>query len=190
MKHCQVDGCVARYYAKGYCKRHWWQWHEAGSTAIETSKSPGREWLARNTLTLGATDECVIWPFRLSSAGYATVMIGEKNRQVSHLVLEAHGQTRPPRPNNFALHSCDNPACINPHHLRWGSARDNSNDAIERDRMRKGETNGAHRLTADDVLQIRRQLAQGAAKRALARQYGVDQKSIHNIARRTTWGWL
>ena len=34
----------------------------------------------------------------------------------------------------FALHSCDNRRCVNPEHLRWGSAQDNTDDMISRGR--------------------------------------------------------
>ena len=36
----------------------------------------------------------------------------------------------------FALHSCDNPPCCNPSHLRWGTARENAADMFERGRAR------------------------------------------------------
>jgi len=35
----------------------------------------------------------------------------------------------------FVLHSCDNPPCCNPNHLRTGTAKDNTNDMIERGRL-------------------------------------------------------
>lgn len=35
-----------------------------------------------------------------------------------------------------ALHSCDNPACCNPGHLRWGNQKANAADAIDRKRHR------------------------------------------------------
>jgi hypothetical protein len=35
-----------------------------------------------------------------------------------------------PQPDLFALHSCHNPACANPNHLRWGTAWENSQDMV------------------------------------------------------------
>lgn len=37
--------------------------------------------------------------------------------------------------DRYALHSCDNPRCVNPSHLRWGTAADNTNDAVTRKRL-------------------------------------------------------
>lgn len=34
----------------------------------------------------------------------------------------------------WVLHSCDNPPCVNPHHLRFGTPADNAKDASERGR--------------------------------------------------------
>ena len=45
---------------------------------------------------------------------------------------EAHG----PRPSkkHHTLHSCDNPSCCNPEHLRWGTAKENADDREVRNR--------------------------------------------------------
>ena len=39
--------------------------------------------------------------------------------------------------NLFVLHSCDNPPCCNPSHLRTGTAQDNVNDMVDRNRRHK-----------------------------------------------------
>lgn len=41
---------------------------------------------------------------------------------------------RPPQGKPFVLHSCDNPSCVNPDHLRWGDAADNAADRESRGR--------------------------------------------------------
>ncbi len=43
----------------------------------------------------------------------------------------------------YVLHSCDNPACVNPNHLRLGTHIDNMNDRMIRERTPKGIKNGS-----------------------------------------------
>lgn len=38
------------------------------------------------------------------------------------------------RPEQMVLHSCDNAPCVNPAHLREGTAKENARDAVERNR--------------------------------------------------------
>lgn len=40
--------------------------------------------------------------------------------------------------NIFAMHLCDNPPCINPNHLSWGTVLDNNRDTIFKGRRFKG----------------------------------------------------
>lgn len=42
----------------------------------------------------------------------------------------------------FILHRCDNPACVNPAHLRPGTHADNMREAVERERTPKGDETG------------------------------------------------
>lgn len=37
-------------------------------------------------------------------------------------------------PGAWALHRCDNPPCVNPEHLRWGTPAQNTQDMLERGR--------------------------------------------------------
>lgn len=51
----------------------------------------------------------------------------------------------------------------------------------------RGEENGQSRLTLDDVAKIRALAADGKAKRAIARSFGVSPTLIRNIVRGTAW---
>lgn len=41
----------------------------------------------------------------------------------------------PPEGKPLALHSCDRPLCCNPNHLRWGTQKENMQDASRRGRI-------------------------------------------------------
>lgn len=124
------------------------------------------------------TDECVLWPFSLTN-GRACVYIGKRLIKASHIVLERSGKARP-TPDHQALHSpeCNNPACINKRHLRWGTAQDN-----QLDRFKSGTMTPA-KLTEEDVKYIR---SSDLTARVLAEQYGVIIGTIHDIRQRVTW---
>jgi len=84
-------------------------------------------------------------------------------------------------------HSCDNPPCFNPAHLFVGTHADNSSDMVSKDRQAKGEENGSHKLTAEDVIEIRRRLALGQSQDHIATCFGVTQRVISLISRGLAW---
>jgi|SRR6187397_545502 len=60
-------------------------------------------------------------------------------------------------PTKMVIHSCDNPACCNPSHLRLGSNSDNVQDMISRGRINppKGDRNGQAKLSNEEAMTIR-----------------------------------
>ena len=79
-------------------------------------------------------DECWEWRGHRHPRGYGRFFQHQKPMVATRVVLELSGHPRPSESHN-ALHSCDNPACCNPAHLRWGTQKDNMRDAIERNRI-------------------------------------------------------
>jgi hypothetical protein len=93
-------------------------------------------------------------------------------------------------PDQFVLHSCDNPSCCNPAHLREGSAKDNSQDALSRGRLKPlpawvGEANRGAKLNRAQVEEIRARSSESAA--VLAAEYSVTPRSVRNIITMRTW---
>lgn len=89
--------------------------------------------------------------------------------------IVAHGE---PESKAHALHSCDNPLCCNPHHLRWGDNQLNQYEA--RDRL--GSQGG--KLCPDLAEQIR--VAEGSQS-SIAKLFGITQSTVSKIKRGALW---
>jgi hypothetical protein len=90
------------------------------------------------------------------------------------------------------LHRCDNPACINPEHLFLGTKTDNARDRDAKGRQAHliGESNGCAKLTEGMVREVRRRYRIGDRRdgcRPLAREFGVEESTMRNAIRGTTW---
>lgn len=53
---------------------------------------------------------------------------GHPHREKGQRLMAMIGEDRPLSPNEFALHSCDDPRCLHPDHLRAGSHGENMAD--------------------------------------------------------------
>lgn len=132
---CWIEGCERTDLIKshGWCRMHQQRWQKYGDPTFKAQASPGepRRWLKE---ALATRDRlfCWIWPFGKDSAGYPQLHPGRATYE--SLILDGH--PRPDPPNHFCLHSCDQPSCVNPSHLRWGSNRENVKDMIDRGRDR------------------------------------------------------
>ncbi len=98
----------------------------------------------------------------------------------------AHGE---PSEGDNALHSCDNRACINPDHLRWGSQKENVHDAIQRNRRRdcRGERNGRAKINSNVVKAIRAIAGTGPTNTQIAELYGISNQMVSRIILGEAW---
>lgn len=55
---------------------------------------------------------------------------------------------------HYACHTCDNPKCINPEHLWEGTAKQNSQDAVNKKRIAWGERQGSHVLKKPEAIYL------------------------------------
>jgi HNH endonuclease len=91
-------------------------------------------------------------------------------------------------------HRCDNPACVNYHHLFLGTDKDNLADMEAKGRKKawgflycKGEAHPQVKLTEKKVREIRALHAKGIRSKQVAERYGVTPTSVRHIVRRATW---
>lgn len=123
-------------------------------------------------------EECWDWSGCQDDAGYGMFqwhgkMVGAHALAVSFTTGELRGD------GLETLHSCDNPPCCNPRHLRFGTRQENVNDMLSRNRGSKPNI----RLTDDQVREIRERRQMGARQSDLATQYGVTDGWISGIVR-------
>jgi hypothetical protein len=92
----------------------------------------------------------------------------------SHISLAIDGRVRPSG-NMNALHSCDNPVCVRPDHLRWGTQEENMEEAFQRRKF------GPRRLHPDIVREIRNSTERNVD---IAARFGVTASCVCNIRKR------
>lgn len=101
------------------------------------------------------------------------------------MALERH-LGRPIEPTLAVLHSCNNPPCCNPDHLREGTHQENMDDKLRAGRQPRGESNGRAKLTLAQVEEIKANV-QGLTQYQLADLYGVKRPCIAKIQRGKLW---
>lgn len=112
----------------------------------------------------------------------------------------------------LVCHTCDNPGCVNPKHLFLGTQFDNMQDCSRKGRAPKvtwkvaqgdahysrrcpekvlrGSSNGAAKLTDDDVRNIRKLAADGVKQHEIAKRFNVAQGHISAIVTRSKWAHI
>ena len=128
--------------------------------------------------------ECLEWSGGTFNHGYGCTSAYGKNWYTHRLALHLEGTDVS---GYYVLHSCDNPICCNPAHLRIGTQKENMDDMMSRGRCNivLGEDRTQSKLTEKQVLQIR--AITGMTQKAIADQFGVDISTISLIRNRVTW---
>lgn len=130
-------------------------------------------------------DECLLWPFSHDPDGYGYLQAKRQRRcwRVHRWVCE---KTHGPKtcPTHGALHSCGNPKCVNPKHLRWGPPAENSADMRVHGTDPTGERNPAAKITAEVAVEIYN--AEGTLS-SIGNRYGISKGHVSNIKRGWVW---
>ena len=132
-------------------------------------------------------DGCWIWPTKRTQKTYVYVQLSG-TKAYAHRVAWRLANGRIPD-GALILHSCDNKHCVNPHHLRPGTSRDNHNDRVERGLVPRGTQHIFAKLTEEAVTKMRNSSLRN--KRGMfvrwSIDYGVSTSTIGKAIRRDTW---
>jgi Autographiviridae endonuclease len=133
------------------------------------------------------TEYCWLWTKGKDKDGYGVISLQRRSwrthRAAYMIAYEDPG-------NLYVLHRCDNPSCVRPDHLFLGTNDDNMADMRAKGRSQRGQRNGRHVFTPEQVREIRKR---GAVHRyglwtQLAREYEVSPTAIKSIVIRKNWG--
>lgn len=84
------------------------------------------------------TNSCWIWASHISGNGYGYFSLNNKELRAHRVAYEL---TKGPIPKGLhVMHTCDNPKCVNPDHLKIGTHQDNMSDMVKKGRHHSGRT--------------------------------------------------
>ena len=189
MSICESDGCGKHASARGLCSTHYMQLRRAGLVPIGTKKPGTVE--ERFWRHVDKTGECWLWTAHTKSGkGYGRLGAGGKGGKYlcAHRVsYELHNG--PIHDGGVVMHTCDNPSCVNPAHLKLGTTAENIQDAYDKGRKVSPFKKGAahHNATLDDEkVRLIRQNPNIKISQ-FARLLGVSVSNISAIRRGETW---
>jgi hypothetical protein len=140
------------------------------------------------------TSGCWEWTANKNNKGYGRFSVSSYiGKQLAHRLSYEAVNGKIPR-GGIILHSCDNPACVNPDHLRVGTYKDNVADMDDRNRRVTNTPFGTDNcnaiLTDSVVIQMRRDYIDGASKEDIAASSGMAISSIADVLSGKSWKHL
>ena len=132
--------------------------------------------------------DCILWQGKLSG-GYGRKMENGVRQKAHRLEYAKHnGLSVEEISGKIIRHICNNPACVNPEHLKIGTHADNMRDKVEsgRESHVNGESHGNCKLTDLQIAAIRNEYIPGRSNSnmiSLALKYGVNKSHILRLIR-------
>ena len=147
-------------------------------------------------VNVAGKDECWTWNGHLDKKGYGRFNVGRHGNDLgieNDVVMLAHrlsylmanGELDP---DLMVLHACDCPSCVNPNHLRQGTAAENSQDMASRDRSTHGERNPMAKFKEEDIVEMRvLRWVEGWSCHQITAKFDSNVATISTITRGLAW---
>jgi HNH endonuclease len=194
-KICSIEGCEKPAEARCLCNTHYMQQRRANLLPIGTR--------ARGTVEerfwrfVAKSDGCWLWTGKsVNTKGYGQLGAlggkGTKGITAHRLSYTIHKGEIPE--GMVVMHSCDNPACVNPDHLSVGTQSQNILEAIAKGRKvlpklphPSGADHPFSKLTEENVREIR---SSPVMDTVFAKRFGVAPSTVRRARIGLAWGNL
>ena len=200
MRICSIVGCGKKHKAKGYCNTHYISFHRYGDPLINKyaphshTEKQRAKWIFKHKTEKISNSKyngtkCRQWLGQIHTAGYIPVMPWKGKTANAAGFLRKHLLDALQPKGSIVLHKCQTRACVNPHHVFFGSHKENTKDAILAGNHISGRK-GRHNLAETEVMEIYRRLKDGEQGVDLACEFGVHKNSIYDINHGRSWNHL
>jgi len=125
-------------------------------------------------------NDCWVWLGVKDFHGYGKFSLKCKKIGSHRVSYELSTKQKIPS-GKVLMHTCDNPACVNPNHLVIGSYSENAIDMVRKNRSR------ICALNESQVLQIKNS---NLSVKELSKEYSVSTSCIRDIKKKRTWKHL
>jgi|SRR5215470_176844 len=133
----------------------------------------------------GKPNECWPWQASVSDKGHGILWMNGRLDKAHRVSWVLHKGPIPK--GKWVLHHCDNPPCVNPRHLFLGNSQANVDDSVAKDRHARGERRHNAKLTAAQVIKIRKAKGKG---RDIAKAYGISEQHVCSLRKGRFWSHL
>jgi hypothetical protein len=133
--------------------------------------------------------KCILWTARLDIGGYGVVTFMDRHMKASRFVWSISNKVSP---NELQCrHKCRNKSCVNIDHLELGTQRQNSLDALERDKtLPQGEQHYNVKISDEVAKKILESKSSGLTQQERANEFGVSLHFVSDIDRGKTRKYL
>lgn len=141
-------------------------------------------------IQMGKSNECWIWIGYKNSENYGVIKINGLDYRANRVSWTIQNGKIPD--GKLICHTCDNPPCCNPNHLKAETQKWNMQDRESKGRSNRAtcERHWNAKMTRDKVISIREKYATGKfLQREIGEEYGVSSKLISSIISRHRWNF-
>ena len=134
----------------------------------------------------GNDDDCWTWKGYCNKAGYG-IFNWNRHIKAHRFVYECYNGSI--STDIFVCHTCDNPPCCNPNHLKLGTDMDNKQDMVQKNRQAFGTANGMSKLNDEIIIEILEGIRSGkyTSLQQICSAHSIAESPIRDIFNRKLW---